>query len=132
MATSTSFAHRLLIAGGFAVAVSAAPVVAAVATQAGPALPALAQCPAGEILDSVSGACKPVTDPSAVGLNPVDPGITGLQPGGITSGQAGDVGQLPEVNGIPCNGDNTGLCIGLEQDNAAKSNVPHITTGVTG
>ena len=39
---------------------------------------------------------------------------------------------LPEVNGIPCQGDNTGLCVGLEQENAAKSHVPHITTGVTG
>ena len=65
-------------------------------------------------------------------MNPVDPGISGLQPDAVTSSKPGEVGQLPEVNGIPCQGDNTGLCLGLEQENAAKSHVPHVTTGVTG
>lgn len=118
MATFTTFANRLLLAGGFAVAVAAAPVVATLATPSGPASPAVAECPPNEVLDSVSGACRPVTDPAAApSLNPVDPGITNLQPGGITSGQTGDVGRLPEVNGIPCNGQNTGLCIGIQENN---------------
>ena len=132
MASHTSTAHRLLLVGGFAVAASAAPILIAVATPSGPASPALAQCPSGEVLDQASGACKPTTDKTPTTFNPVDPGITGLQPGGITSSLPGDVGMLPEVNGIPCKGDNTGLCVGLEQENAAKSHVPHITTGVTG
>ena len=132
MASHTSTAHRLLLVGGFAVAASAAPILIAVATPSGPVSPALAQCPSGEVLDQASGACKQTTDKTPTTFNQVDPGITGLQPGGITSSLPGDVGMLQEVNGIPCQGDNTGLCVGLEQDNAAKSHVPHITTGVTG
>lgn len=128
MATVTTFAHRLLVAGGFAVAVSAAPLVAAIVTSAGPGSP-LAQCPATEVLDPASGACKPITDRTEPSFNPVDPGISGLQPGEVTSGQVGEVGRLPEVNGIPCNGDNTGLCIGLEQDNANKALVPPLPAG---
>ena len=132
MAPRTNTVQRLLLVGGFAVAASAAPILIAVAGPTGPPAPALAQCPSTEVLDPASGACKPVSDQTPTTFNPVDPGITNLQPGGITSANAGDVGSLPEVNGIPCNGGNTGLCIGLEQQNAAKSNVPHITTGVTG
>ena len=132
MAPRTNTARRLLLVGGFAVAATAAPILIAVATPAGPASPALAQCPSTEVLDPASGACKPISDQTPTTFNPIDPGITNLQPGGITSAKAGDVGSLPEVNGIPCNGGNTGLCIGLEQQNAAKSHVPHITTGVTG
>lgn len=131
-ASPTRSARRLMLAGGFAVAASAAPILLTLAAPAGPIAPVLAQCPPNEVLDQASGACKPVTDKTGTTFNPVDPGISGLQPGGITSAQAGDVGQLPEVNGIPCQGDNTGLCIGLEQNNAAKSHVPHITTGATG
>ena len=80
MAIHTTFAHRLLIAGGFAVAVSAAPLVAALAAPAGPAAPALAQCPATEVLDPNTGACKPITDAGAAPqtTNPIEPGITGL------------------------------------------------------
>ena len=132
MAPRTNTAQRLLLVGGFAVAATAAPILIAVATPAGPASPALAQCPSTEVLDPTSGACKPISDQTPTTFNPIDPGITNLQPGGITSANAGNVGSLPEVNGIPCNGGNTGLCIGLEQENAAKSHVPHITTGVTG
>lgn len=131
MAATTTFAHRLLVAGGFAVAVSSAPLLAALASPAGPALPATASCPMNEVLDPVSGACKPVTDQTGQNFNPVDPGITGLQPGSVTSGQAGDVGQLPEINGIPCNGQNTGLCLGLEQQNSGHAAIPQLVPGVT-
>ena len=132
MAPRTNTAQRLLLVGGFAVAASAAPILIAVAGPAGQPAPALAQCPSTEVLDPASGACKPVSDQTPTTFNPVDPGITNLQPGGITSANAGNVGSLPEVNGIPCNGGNTGLCIGLEQQNAAQSHIPNITTGVTG
>lgn len=128
MAPRTNRAQRLLLVGGFAVAASAAPILIAVASPARPPAPALAQCPPAEVLDPVSGTCK-LTNAS---LNPVDPGITNLQPGGITSSNTGNVGSLPELNGIPCQGDNTGLCIGLEQQNATKPIIPNITTGATG
>lgn len=129
MATHTTFAHRALAVGGFALAVSAAPLVAALSAPAAPAGPALASCPSTEVMDPVSGACKPITDVSAPSFNPVDPGIKGLEPGSVTSGTAGEVGRLPEVNGIPCNGGNTGLCIGLEQENAAKNATPQNPSG---
>jgi hypothetical protein len=132
MATHTTIAHRVLAVGGFAVAMSAAPLVAALTSPAGPASPAMATCPPTEFSDPVSGACKPLTTVSEPTFNPVDPGITGLQPGSVTSGQAGEVGRLPEVNGIPCNGGNTGLCIGLEQENAAKAATPQNPSGLQG
>ena len=115
MATSTTFAHRLVVAGGFAVAVAAAPLVAALSSPAGPALPALAECLPGQVLDPVTNACQPAPGAPAP-LNPIDPNITGLQSGAITSGEAGQVGRLPEVSGIPCQGDNTGLCIGIQEN----------------
>lgn len=126
MATLSTSAHRLLIAGGFAVAVSAAPLVAAVATSAGPALPSLATCPSTEVLDPTTGACKPLTDAVAPSTSVIEPGFTDLQPGALTESGAGKAGQLPEVNGIPCNGDNTGLCIGLQQDNANTALTPSV------
>ena len=127
MAIHTTFTRRMLIAGGFAVAVSAGPLVAALGTPAEPAAPALAQCPPNEVLNPNSGACEPVTDADSAPTttNPIEPGITDLQPGALTESGAGNVGQLPEVNGIPCNGDNTGLCLGLNANN------PSNTGGVT-
>lgn len=136
MATHTTFAQRLLIAGGFAVAVSAAPLVAALATPSAPAAPALAQCPPNEVLNPNSGACEPVTDASAAPTttNAIEPGITDLQPGSLTESGAGNVGQLPEINGIPCEGGNTGLCLGLNQNNPSNTGgvtLPQVPVGVT-
>jgi hypothetical protein len=134
MSSHTTFAQRLLIAGGFAVAVSAAPLVAALATPAGPAAPALAQCPPNEVLDPNSGACKPISDVAPQTTNPIEPGVTDLQPGSLTESGAGNVGQLPEINGIPCEGGNTGLCLGLQQNNPANTGgvvLPQVPIGVT-
>jgi hypothetical protein len=134
MSSHTTFAQRLLIAGGFAVAVSAAPMVAALATPAGPAAPALAQCPPNEVLDPNSGACKPISDVAPQTTNPIEPGVTDLQPGSLTESGAGNVGQLPEINGIPCEGGNTGLCLGLQQNNPANTGgvvLPQVPIGVT-
>ncbi|HPX37125.1 MAG TPA: intersectin-EH binding protein Ibp1 [Mycobacterium sp.] len=120
MATLTSFTQRVLIAGGFALAVTAAPLVA-VATSHGTGTP-LAACPAGEVQDQASGACKPVTDkPSEQGVSPINPEQVPLQPNEVTSSRQGDVGSLPEVDGIPCNanhggGGSTGQCIGLSEN----------------
>lgn len=115
-----STAQRLLLAGGFALAVSAAPLTAALTT-AGPSLQPSATCPSGEVLDQASGACKPTTDKTTEpGVNPINPENVPLQPGEVTSSRPGDVGSLPEVDGIPCNanhggGGSTGECIGLEE-----------------
>lgn len=123
-ASITSPTRRVLIGAGLAAAVVAAPVIAAVgATAHGPATP-LAACPPNEVLDIASGACKPVTDVAPKTMNPIEPGNTALQPGGLTSSRPGDVGRLPEVNGIPCTGQNTGLCIGLTEQN---NSMPKVT-----
>ncbi len=86
----------------------------------------LAYCPPNEVLDPSSGACRPETDQAPPTFNPINPENAPLQPGSITSSRPGEVGQLPEVNGIPCNGDNTGLCIGLTEENNALDARPGI------
>src|SRR4051812_28206411 len=81
-------ARRLFLAGGFAVAIAAAPAVAvfAVSTTSAPA--PVAQCPMGEVQDPATGMCMP----------------------------APAQGSVPEIQGIPCTGQNTGECIGLGEE----------------
>lgn len=121
MITTSSLTRRVLLGGGFALAVAAAPLAGASVT-AGPATagPFLANCPPGEVADpAANGACKPQNiqnNPNV--LNPIDPQQTSLEAGGITSAVDGNSGELPTVNGIPCNGNHsgggsTGQCIGL-------------------
>ena len=122
--------QRLLVAGVFALAISAAPIVAALgAPAAGPVMPPVASCPTGETLDTASGACKPVTDQTVPTPNPIEPGSQSLQPNSITGSQPGNIGRLPEVNGIPCNGTNTAECIGLSENNTTA--VPQPKTSIS-
>jgi len=122
--------QRLLLAGGFTLAVTAAPMVAALtAPTTGPVMPAVASCPTGETLDTASGACKPNTDQTVPTPNPIEPGSQSLQPGSMTGSQPGNTGRLPEVDGIPCNGSNTGLCIGLSENNTTA--VPQPKTSIS-
>jgi hypothetical protein len=101
-------ARRIILAGGFALAFAAAPAVAAfavpVAANAAPA----ASCPAGEEEDMYTGSCLPHTVPNSPTNNGYPPSPIEQSPGG-----------LPSVDGIPCTGENTGQCIGL-QENAPK------------
>lgn len=132
MASHTTPARRLMMAAGFALTLSAAPLLAAVAaTPSVPTGPALASCPQGEVLDTASGACKPATDKAPTTQNPINPEHVPLQPGEVTSSRPGDVGSLPEVDGIPCSGassggSGTGSCIGLENSQATHT-APHAT-----
>ena len=121
MATFSTLTSRLLVAGGFAVAIAAAPVVVALSTPAGPASNAVADCPSTEVLDPNSGACQPISDVAPQTTNPIEPGVTDLAPGALTESGQGNAGQLPEVDGIPCNGGNTGLCMGLEENNPSNT-----------
>lgn len=107
-------ARRALLAGGLAVAFCA-PLVAGLTAE--PSVGRLASCPENEVFDPIGGGCKPETAQAPPTFNPINPEKAPLQPGSITSSEAGEVGQLPEVNGIPCNGSNTGLCIGLTEQN---------------
>ena len=88
MATTQNPVRRLILAGGFAVAIAAAPAVAvfAVPTTSTPA--PVAECAMGDVQDPATGVCMP----------------------------APAQGSLPEIQGIPCTGANTGECIGLGEE----------------
>jgi hypothetical protein len=103
MATFQHPARRIILAGGFAVAIAAAPLVAAFAVpSAGSSGASVTACPAGESEDLFTGECTPEMVPN--------------QPGGVSYSTPGDSSSLPEINGVPCTGANTGTCIGLSEE----------------
>lgn len=132
MATLNTLTSRLLLAGGFAVAIAATPVVVALTAPAGLTPHAVAQCSSTEILDPVTGTCGPDLAGSQPTQNPIDPEHAQLQTGALTEGSGtGNVGQLPSVDGIPCNGGNVGQCIGLEESKGANNvELPPVPIGV--
>ena len=103
-------ARRLIIAGGFAVAVAAAPAIAFVAGPAPHTAPLA--CVGGEEEDLFTNICVPHTVPNS----------------GPAFADAPD--QLPAVNlpggggSIPCTGHNSGECIGLAEEQAAAGPAP--------
>jgi hypothetical protein len=96
---------RLILAGGFAVAVAIAPAVGVFAV---PSASMLAQCPAGEEEDQFTGSCIPHTVPNS---------------GSVFSSIPGNP-DLPAVDGIPCTGHNSGQCIGLAEESEAMGPQP--------
>jgi hypothetical protein len=117
MATMKFSARRLIIAGGFAVAVAAAPAIAFVATPAPSAVPLA--CTGGEEPDLYTSLCVPHLVPNAgqpystIGGNPDLPAVN--LPGGGGS--------------IPCTGHNSGQCIGLAEEQQAPVVTPESTIG---
>ncbi len=111
-------ARRLIIAGGFAAAVAAAPAIGFVATPA-PAAAPLAQCPGGEEPDLYTSLCVPHLVPNAgepysvLGGNPDLPAVN--LPGGGGS--------------IPCTGHNSGQCIGLAEEQQVPMVTPESSVG---
>jgi hypothetical protein len=105
MANLQISARRLVLAGGFALAIAAAPAIAAFTT---PLLaPSFgAACPIGESEDTFTAVCTPDVVPNSPAPQ----------------------GGLPEVNGIPCTGANSGQCIGLSE-NAPQYVAPNSTVG---
>src|SRR6476661_10490624 len=87
MATLELSVRRLILAGGFAVAVAAAPAIA-VFTLPSSSVP-LAQCPGGEEEDLYTGICVPHTVPNS-----------GTSPFSSIAGNP----DLPAVDGVPCTG----------------------------
>jgi hypothetical protein len=110
MATLELSVRRLILAGGFAVAVAAAPAIALVTI---PSASVLAQCPAGEEEDTFTGVCLPHTVPNS---------------GASFSSIPGNP-DLPSIDGVPCTGHNSGQCIGLAEESEAMGPqpVPHST-----
>lgn len=82
-------------------AIAAAPAAAFFAVPAAGISP-VAACPSGETEDLFTDACVPHLSPNVSG--------------GISYSTPGDAYSVPEVQGIPCTGRNTGECIGLEED----------------
>jgi hypothetical protein len=109
MATMKFPARRLIIAGGFAVAVAAAPAIAFVATPA-PAATPLAQCPGGEENDLYTSLCVPHLVPNAGEPYQAIGGNSDLAAVGIPGGGGA----------IPCTGHNSGQCIGLSEEAASE------------
>lgn len=92
--------RRLILAGGFALAIAAAPAVVALTAPA--VAPSFgAACPNGESEDTFTGSCTPDMVPNS---------------------------PLPQVDGIPCTGGNSGQCIGLSED-APQYVAPNSTVG---
>ncbi|MBS1692019.1 MAG: intersectin-EH binding protein Ibp1 [Actinobacteria bacterium] len=97
MATYRFSVRRLILAGGFAVAVTAAPVIAAFATPIGDTQVPLASCTNGEEEDVYTTTCTPFMVPNSPFSTPLgNPDV-------------------PEVDGVPCMGNNAGQCIGLAE-----------------
>ena len=102
--------RRLILAGGFAVAVAAAPAIAVFAVPS--ASVPLAQCPGGEEEDLYTGVCVPHTVPNAGAP-------FSSTPGGLPAVN------LPGGGGsIPCTGHNSGECIGLAEESEAMGPQP--------
>jgi hypothetical protein len=97
---------RLILAGGFALAVATAPAIAVFAVPSD-SVP-LAQCPGGEEEDQFTGICVPHTVPNSNATFSSIPGNPAL----------------PEVAGVPCTGANTGECIGLSEEEQAMGPQP--------
>jgi hypothetical protein len=102
-------ARRLILAGGFAVAVAAAPAIAVVTVPTGSSFAPVAQeCAGGEEPDSFTAVCVPHTVPNAGSPFQTIPGNP----------------DIPSIGGIPCTGHNSGQCIGLAEEQQAMGPQP--------
>lgn len=109
----TASAQRLLVTTGFALAVAAAPVVMAVASVPATSTSPVA-CAAGEEEDAFTGDCSPSLAPHTGGtMQGPDYSANFSQPISPINGANPDI---PEIDGIPCLGNNSGQCIGLAEN----------------
>ncbi|WP_082949941.1 hypothetical protein [Mycobacterium sp. ACS4331] len=99
MLNLNSRTRRVVVAGGFALALSAAPA-AAILVPGTPAATPVAACPAGEVEDLYTLHCIPSLSPNVRGgLYPtVSPNVTG-EPNG------------PGLESVPCPGSVPGECL---------------------
>jgi hypothetical protein len=112
MTTYPITTRRLILAGGFALAIAIAPAVAIVAhpTHSAP----LAACDTGEEEDVFTTSCTPFMVPNS--------------PQGFTTTAANP--DIPEIDGVPCTGGrSSGACIGLAEnaEDAGPQPVPRST-----
>jgi hypothetical protein len=107
--------RRLLSAGVLATAVAVPPAVAAFAAPAAVSSTPQAACTGGEEEDLYTTTCVPFMVPNS----PDDSGFT-------TNAANPDI---PEIEGVPCTGHDSGACIGLseEQQDMGPQPVPRST-----
>jgi hypothetical protein len=106
MATPEFAIRRHLLIGAVVVAAAAAPAIAAFSMPE-PGI-AQAQCTGGEEADQFTTTCVPYLVPNSGGS-------------GFTTTAANP--DMPEIDGIPCTGGNSGACIGLSEDQSLLPNV---------
>jgi hypothetical protein len=106
MTTYPTTARRLLLAGGFALAIAVTPAVA-IATHPMQLAPQAA-CTSGEEEDVFTTSCTPYLVPNS--------------PQGFTSTAANP--DIPEIDGVPCTGHDSGACIGLSENAEAEGPQP--------
>jgi hypothetical protein len=106
MATSSFAIRRLFLIGGFIVATAAVPTIAVNSTpESGTPL---AQCSSGEEHDVFTTTCVPFMVPTSPPL--------------FTTTAANP--DVPEIQGIPCIGHNSGACLGLAEEQEAMGPQP--------
>lgn len=104
--TQTTF-RRLVAAGALALAALGVPAALAYGVASAP----LAECSSGEEMDVFTTNCTPFLVPNS--------------PGGFTTDAANP--DIPEIDGVPCTGRDSGACIGLSEDQAGPQPVPRST-----
>src|ERR1700676_1802081 len=106
MTTYPITTRRLILAGGFAIAIAITPAVAIVAhpTHSVP----LAACDSGEEEDVFTTVCTPFMVPNS--------------PQGFTTTAANP--DVPEISGVPRPGHDSGACIGLSENSGDQGPQP--------
>lgn len=107
--------RRLFLAAGLVLAVLGVPVAALMAMPDAVVSTPLAACTGGEEADVYTTTCVPFMVPNS----PDD--------GGFTTNAANP--DIPEIDGVPCTGRDSGACIGLseEQQDMGPQPVPRST-----
>ena len=107
--TSSRATRRIVLAVAFSLASLGAPV--ALMTTSVPDAPTqLASCSSGEEADVFTTTCTPLLVPNSP------------SPEGFTSTAANP--DIPEIDGVPCTGRDSGACIGLAEDAIAAGPQP--------
>ena len=107
--------RRLILAAGIGLAVVGGPAVAALAMPGAGVSTPLAACTGGEEEDVYTTTCVPFMVPNSPGDS------------GFTTNAANP--DIPEIDGVPCTGRDSGACIGLseEQQSMGPQPVPRST-----
>lgn len=107
---TSATSKRIVVCAALALATFGAP---AALMAAGPERASLADCSSGEEMDTFTTTCTPFLVPNSP------------SPQGFTSTAANP--DIPEIDGVPCTGRDSGACIGLAEDDTAPVVTPKVT-----